>query len=37
MYDDREPIDIKLSEIGFATARPRSRDLEIAAAWEAKI
>lgn len=31
LYDDREPIDIKISEIGFATARP------MAAAWEAKI
>ena len=22
LYDDREPLDIKLSEIGLATARP---------------
>ena len=31
LYDDREPIDYQLSEIGLATARP------MAAAWEAKI
>ena len=31
LYDDREPIDYQLSEIGLATARP------MAAAWEAQI